>query len=80
MTPKSLVLPVLFLMVLQAIVIIVVTKLNGKHFDGRRASEYNAAINDLSKDKPRAALVIKFCYAAFVVESLGLIILKFIWK
>ncbi len=65
---KSIVLIVIFMMVLQGIAIAIVTRLNKEYFDGRPVSEYNLAINDLSKLKPYSALIIRSCYAAFLIE------------
>lgn len=73
---KALVLAMVGLMVVQCIVIIVVTRMNKQFFGDSPANEYNQAIADLYRKKPGAALIIRACYVACLLELLLVLLLK----
>ena len=67
-------------MAIQTIVIAVVARIHKEVFNKvPRATSYACAIAELEKTKPVAALIIRVCYAASVIELLLLVILKFLW-
>ncbi|MGE3347205.1 MAG: hypothetical protein AB7I35_07205 [Ramlibacter sp.] len=61
---------IILLMGFQMIVVMALTRLNKKHFDGRPALEYALVIRDLAKEKPLAAFIIRACYALALLEVL----------
>ena len=76
---KQIVLLTIFLMAIQTIVIAIVTRMHKDVFDKfPHATSYARAIAELAKTKPTAALVIKVCYAASIVELMLLVIFKFL--
>lgn len=61
---------VVAVMCVQFMVVWIVTRANKEHFDQYPAAAYFRAVADLAKHKPRAALTIRLCYAASLIEVL----------
>jgi hypothetical protein len=69
---------IFFAMVLvsvQMLIVWLITVANKQYFTGP-AAEYAQCIKRLGKDKPMAALAMKICYGASMLEVAGLALLK----
>jgi 1,4-dihydroxy-2-naphthoate octaprenyltransferase len=77
MSLKETALIVIFLMLIQMVIIIFITRSNKDFFDSEKAIRYVNAIAELAKVKPRSALIIMLCYAACLVELFVLLLFKY---
>lgn len=75
MTFREMAVVVIVLISIQMLVVWIVTVLNKQYFTGK-AAEYALCIKRLGKDKPLAALTIKICYGASLLEVFVLSLLK----